>query len=101
MPHLFHRHLRKVFGDMLSSQWSVVWLVQVVPAVSGPGFIRDEEDREAMWEQEHKIGAHKMYSLCFELGGLSLKVLAGFCFTDMSICSVFLLTVIHILMCAL
>uniref|UniRef100_A0ACD5XER5 Uncharacterized protein n=1 Tax=Avena sativa TaxID=4498 RepID=A0ACD5XER5_AVESA len=37
------------------------------------GFIRDEEEREAMWEQQHEIGAQKMYSLCSELGGLFLK----------------------------
>jgi aarF domain-containing kinase len=38
------------------------------------GFIRDEGEREAMWEQQHEIGAQKMYSLCSELGGLFLKV---------------------------
>jgi aarF domain-containing kinase len=48
------------------------------------GFIRDEGEREAMWEQQHEIGAQKMYSLCSELGGLFLKVrgigqLAHFC----------------------
>lgn len=38
------------------------------------GFVKDEEEREAMWEQQHEIGAQKMYSLCSELGGLFLKV---------------------------
>jgi hypothetical protein len=38
------------------------------------GFIKDEQEREAMWEQQHEIGAEKMYSLCSELGGLFLKV---------------------------
>ncbi|KAM0925639.1 hypothetical protein ACQ4PT_004068 [Festuca glaucescens] len=38
------------------------------------GFIMDEEEREAMWEQQHEIGAQKMYSLCSDLGGLFLKV---------------------------
>lgn len=28
-----------------------------------------------MWEQQHELGAQKMYSLCSELGGLFLKVL--------------------------
>ncbi|KAL6613986.1 hypothetical protein ACP70R_036256 [Stipagrostis hirtigluma subsp. patula] len=37
------------------------------------GFIKDEDEREAMWEQQHEIGAQKMYSLCSELGGLFLK----------------------------
>ncbi|KAM3334225.1 hypothetical protein ACQJBY_024329 [Aegilops geniculata] len=37
------------------------------------GFVKDEEEREAMWEQQHEIGAQKMYSLCSELGGLFLK----------------------------
>jgi hypothetical protein len=32
-----------------------------------------------MWEQQHEIGAEKMYSLCSELGGLFLKVHAAFC----------------------
>jgi hypothetical protein len=27
-----------------------------------------------MWEQQHELGAQKMYSLCSELGGLFLKV---------------------------
>lgn len=39
------------------------------------GFVKDEEEREAMWEQQHELGAQKMYSLCSELGGLFLKVL--------------------------
>jgi hypothetical protein len=38
------------------------------------GFVKDEEEREAMWEQQHELGAQKMYSLCSELGGLFLKV---------------------------
>lgn len=37
------------------------------------GFVKDEEEREAMWEQQHELGAQKMYSLCSELGGLFLK----------------------------
>jgi hypothetical protein len=43
------------------------------------GFIKDQQEREAMWEQQHEIGAEKMYSLCSELGGLFLKVHAAFC----------------------
>ena len=38
------------------------------------GFVKDEEEREAMWEQQHELGAQKMYSLCYELRGLFLKV---------------------------
>jgi hypothetical protein len=38
------------------------------------GFVKDEDEREALWEQQHEIGAQKMYSLCSELGGLFLKV---------------------------
>lgn len=38
------------------------------------GFVKDEDEREAMWEQQHELGAQKMYSLCSELGGLFLKV---------------------------
>jgi hypothetical protein len=38
------------------------------------GFVKDEGEREALWEQQHEIGAQKMYSLCSELGGLFLKV---------------------------
>jgi hypothetical protein len=41
------------------------------------GFVKDEEEREAMWEQQHELGAQKMYSLCSELGGLFLKVSGG------------------------
>ncbi|KAL5223340.1 hypothetical protein ABZP36_028053 [Zizania latifolia] len=37
------------------------------------GFAKDEEQREAMWEQQHELGAQKMYSLCSELGGFFLK----------------------------
>ncbi|GJM92161.1 hypothetical protein PR202_ga08596 [Eleusine coracana subsp. coracana] len=37
------------------------------------GFVKDEDEREALWEQQHEIGAQKMYSLCSELGGLFLK----------------------------
>uniref|UniRef100_A0A0E0N6F2 ABC1 atypical kinase-like domain-containing protein n=1 Tax=Oryza rufipogon TaxID=4529 RepID=A0A0E0N6F2_ORYRU len=37
------------------------------------GFVKDEEEREAMWEQQHELGAQKMYSICSELGGLFLK----------------------------
>ncbi|TKW18287.2 hypothetical protein SEVIR_5G423900v4 [Setaria viridis] len=37
------------------------------------GFVKDEEERGAMWEQQHELGAQKMYSLCSELGGLFLK----------------------------
>lgn len=37
-------------------------------------FVKDAENREAMWEKQHEIGAEKMYSLCSELGGLFLKV---------------------------
>ncbi|RLN24178.1 hypothetical protein C2845_PM07G31890 [Panicum miliaceum] len=37
------------------------------------GFVKDEEERETMWEQQHELGAQKMYSLCSELGGLFLK----------------------------
>ncbi|XP_008672358.1 uncharacterized protein [Zea mays] len=37
------------------------------------GFVKDEDEREAMWEQQHELGAQKMYSLCSELGGLFLK----------------------------
>jgi hypothetical protein len=36
--------------------------------------VKDEDEREAMWEQQHELGAQKMYSLCSELGGLFLKV---------------------------
>ncbi|BAB90550.1 ABC transporter-like protein [Oryza sativa Japonica Group] len=45
------------------------WLVCQLRA----GFVKDEEEREAMWEQQHELGAQKMYSLCSELGGLFLK----------------------------
>lgn len=38
------------------------------------GFVKDVEKREAMWERQHELAADKMYSLCFELGGLFLKV---------------------------
>lgn len=38
------------------------------------GFVKDEDEREAMWEQQHEIGAQKLYSLCSELGGFFLKV---------------------------
>lgn len=51
------------------------WLVFVVQVCQlRTGFVKDEEEREAMWEQQHEIGAQKMYSLCSELGGLFLKV---------------------------
>ncbi|XP_078167388.1 uncharacterized protein LOC144562101 [Carex rostrata] len=37
------------------------------------GFVKDVEKREAMWERQHEWAADKMYSLCFDLGGLFLK----------------------------
>jgi hypothetical protein len=38
------------------------------------GFVKDEHEREALWEQQHEVGAQKMYSLCSDLGCLFLKV---------------------------
>jgi len=37
------------------------------------GFVKDEDEREAMWEQQHKLATQKMYSLCSELGVPFLK----------------------------
>jgi hypothetical protein len=36
--------------------------------------VKDEDEREAMWEQQHKLATQKMYSLCSELGVPFLKV---------------------------
>ena len=49
-----------------------LWSVQVCQLRAG--FVKDEDEQEAMWEQQHELGAQKMYSLCSELGGLFLKV---------------------------
>lgn len=37
-------------------------------------FVKDEAERERMWEERHEIAAEKIYSLCSELGGFFLKV---------------------------
>lgn len=55
--------------------WRALWSVQVCQLRAG--FVKDEEERGAMWEQQHELGAQKMYSLCSELGGLFLKVGGG------------------------
>ena len=66
---------RHVFGDMPPSSLTAVGcLVGLQVCQLRAGFIKDEEKREAIWEQQHEIGAQKMYSLCSELGGLFLKV---------------------------
>ncbi|CAD6334718.1 unnamed protein product [Miscanthus lutarioriparius] len=39
-------------------------------------FVKDEDEREAMWEQQHELASQKTYSLCSELGVLFLKVRA-------------------------
>ena len=36
--------------------------------------MKDEDEWEAMWEQQHELASQKMYSLCSELGVLFLKV---------------------------
>lgn len=45
--------------------------------------MKDVEKREAMWERQHELAADKMYSLCFELGGLFLKVSFFFLFISL------------------
>lgn len=37
-------------------------------------FVKDEAERERIWEERHEIAAEKIYSLCSELGGFFLKV---------------------------
>lgn len=39
-------------------------------------FVKDEAERERMWERRHEIAADKIYSLCTELGGFFLKVIS-------------------------
>lgn len=36
-------------------------------------FVKDEAERERIWEERHEIAADKIYTLCTELGGLFLK----------------------------
>ncbi|KAL8464381.1 hypothetical protein ACS0TY_034055 [Phlomoides rotata] len=37
-------------------------------------FEKDGEKREAMWEKQHEVAAHKLYNMCADLGGFFLKV---------------------------
>ncbi|CAN0915678.1 AarF domain-containing kinase 1 [Linum grandiflorum] len=37
-------------------------------------FVKDVHKQEAMWERQHELAAHKIYSLCSDLGGFFLKV---------------------------
>jgi len=41
-----------------------LWSVQVCQLREG--FVKDEDEREAMWEQQHELASQKMYSLCFK-----------------------------------
>ncbi|KAG0589957.1 hypothetical protein KC19_1G059800 [Ceratodon purpureus] len=36
-------------------------------------FVKDEAERERLWERRHEIAADKIYSMCTELGGFFLK----------------------------
>lgn len=38
------------------------------------GFFKDDGEGEAMWEKQHELRAQKVYSLCFELGGIFINV---------------------------
>jgi aarF domain-containing kinase len=40
-------------------------------------FVKDEAERERLWEQRHEIAADKIYSMCTELGGFFLKVISS------------------------
>ncbi|XP_050225634.1 uncharacterized protein LOC126675097 [Mercurialis annua] len=37
-------------------------------------FVKDVQKQEAMWEMQHELAAHKIYSMCYDLGGFFLKV---------------------------
>ncbi|KMZ61904.1 ABC1 protein kinase [Zostera marina] len=36
-------------------------------------FIKDDVAREVLWEKQHEIAAEKIFSMCYDLGGLFLK----------------------------
>lgn len=46
----------------------------------------DDVAREALWEKQHEFAAQKIYSLCYDLGGLFLKVVT---LSDMLLASFF------------
>jgi len=37
--------------------------------------VKDEAERERLWEERHEIAADSVYSMCTELGGFFLKVI--------------------------
>ncbi|CAN1171042.1 Protein ACTIVITY OF BC1 COMPLEX KINASE 8, chloroplastic [Linum perenne] len=37
-------------------------------------FVKDVKKQQEMWELQHELAAHKIYSLCSDLGGFFLKV---------------------------
>ncbi|CAN8325812.1 unnamed protein product [Cochlearia groenlandica] len=37
-------------------------------------FVKDVKKQEEMWEIQHELAAHKIYSMCSDLGGFFLKV---------------------------
>uniref|UniRef100_A0A1J3ETW6 Putative aarF domain-containing protein kinase 1 n=1 Tax=Noccaea caerulescens TaxID=107243 RepID=A0A1J3ETW6_NOCCA len=36
-------------------------------------FVKDVKKQEEMWERQHELAAHKIYSMCSDLGGFFLK----------------------------
>lgn len=38
-------------------------------------FVKDVNKHEDMWERQHELAAHKIYSMCSDLGGFFLKVM--------------------------
>ncbi|CAA7037290.1 unnamed protein product [Microthlaspi erraticum] len=36
-------------------------------------FVKDAKKQEEMWEKQHELAAHKIYSMCSDLGGFFLK----------------------------
>ncbi|CAB79391.1 putative protein [Arabidopsis thaliana] len=37
-------------------------------------FVKDVNKHEEMWERQHELAAHKVYSMCSDLGGFFLKI---------------------------
>ncbi|XP_023635247.1 uncharacterized aarF domain-containing protein kinase 1 isoform X1 [Capsella rubella] len=37
-------------------------------------FVKDVTKHEEMWERQHELAAHKIYSMCSDLGGFFLKI---------------------------
>lgn len=52
--------------------------------------MKDAKKQEEMWERQHQQAAHKIYSMCSDLGGFFLKVPGNF-----TLCALTLTTILQ------